>query len=174
MFTLNLADTIFLFCLLGGGALMLLSIVLGEVTDVFGGLGVDLEFAGVSIVAPLLGFVALFGAGGLFGTQALKVGDGTAGFVGLGTGVLGFVFVFAMLRIFRRSESGPEFRMESLVGSSGRLTVRGSPGRAGEVELRAMGANRRFIARSEKELATGALVTVTGVTGDTLTVAPAA
>lgn len=174
LFSLNLANTIFLLCLLGGGGLMLLSILLGEVTDLFGGFGIDLEVAGVGIVPPLLGFVALFGAGGLFGTQALKWAESAAGFLGLGTGLAGFFGVFVLLRFFKRSESGPEFQIASLVGASGHLTVGVSPRRAGEVELRAMGASRRFIARSEHDLAAGSLVTVTGVTGDTLIVTPAA
>jgi hypothetical protein len=172
--SIDLADTIFLFCLLGGGALLLVSLVLGEVTDLFGGLGVDLEFGGVGIVPPLLGFVALFGAGGLFATQALKVSNGAAGLLGLATGLAGFAGVFLMLRFFKRSEGGPEFRMESLVGSSGRLTVGINTGQAGEVELRAMGARRRFIARSNVEIPVGALVTVASVTGDTVIVEPVA
>jgi hypothetical protein len=170
LLTLNLTDTVFLLCLLAGGGLMLVSLVIGEVSDLIGGLGIDLEVAGVGIVSPLLGFVALFGAGGLFATQALKLSDSNASFVGLGAGVAGFLGVFGMLRFFRRSEGGPEFQVGSLVGSSGRLTVGVKPGSAGEVELRAMGAKRRFIATCEAEIPVGSLVTVTGVSGDTLIV----
>src|SRR4029077_16159971 len=76
-------------CLLVGGGMLLLTLI---VDDIFGGLlgAVHLGFdvAGVSPTPMLLGFIAMFGVGGLLGLHGLNAGIGGATLVGVVAGLL--------------------------------------------------------------------------------------
>src|SRR5258708_9341029 len=69
------ADLVFGVCLLFGGGLLLLTLV---VDDIFGGLlgalHLGFDVAGVSPTPLLLGFVAMFVAVGLFGLHSINAG----------------------------------------------------------------------------------------------------
>src|SRR5258706_12981441 len=73
------ADLVFGVCLLLGGGLLLLTLV---VDDIFGGilgpLHLGFDVAGVSPTPLLLGFIAMFGAGGLFGLHSINAGGGVS------------------------------------------------------------------------------------------------
>src|SRR2546428_14030989 len=74
---MSTADLVFGGCLVLGGGLLLLTLIFD---DLFGGilnaihLGFDL--GGVSPTPVLLGFVAMFGIGGLFGPDSFGLGPG--------------------------------------------------------------------------------------------------
>ena len=96
MIQIDVSDTIFLFCLLVGGGLLLISVVLGELLGGIGdAVGLDHDIGGSGVVPPILAFVSLFGAGGLFASQVLDL-DGTASaIVGILAGTIGAVSVGA-------------------------------------------------------------------------------
>ena len=161
MIQVDVSDTIFLFCLLVGGGLLLVSVVLGELLGGIGdAVGIDHDMGGSGVVPPILAFVSLFGAGGLFASQVLDF-DGTASaIVGIIAGAIGASSVGLLFRAFRRTEAGPEFKLEDVIGSTGR------------VKVVAMGAPRNFTATSASICGPGSLVRVTGVAGAQLVVEP--
>src|SRR5437879_12611565 len=99
---MNAADIVFGTCLLVGGALLLLTLI---VDDIFGGLlgAIHLGFdvAGVSPTPLLLGFISMFGVGGLVGLHSLGQGPGVATLSGGVAGLLGSVVVFGAFKALR-------------------------------------------------------------------------
>lgn len=166
---LDIADGVFLLCLLVGGVLLLVSVLVGEILD-----AVDIPFLGEGsgIVPPLLAFVALFGAGGLLGRQTFGLAGDQAAFLALGVGTAGAFGTGALLRLLRRSEAGPGLRLEDLVGRVGTADTPISPGSLGQVTVDAMGTGQRFLARSDSDLSQGQVVRVTAVVGGRLVVEP--
>src|ERR1700682_3329954 len=83
------ADLVFGVCLLLGGALLLLTLI---VDDLFGGLlgalHLGFDVAGVSPTPLLLGFVAMVGAGGLFGLHSINAGVGGSTLIATVAGLL--------------------------------------------------------------------------------------
>ena len=92
---MNAADLVFGVCLLAGGAMLLLTLI---VDDIFGGLlgaiHVGFDVAGVSPTPMLLGFVAMFGIGGLLGLHGLNAGVGGSTLIGVAAGLVGSAVVF--------------------------------------------------------------------------------
>lgn len=173
MIQVDVSDTIFLFCLLVGGGLLLVSVVLGELLGGLGdAIGIDHDIGGSGVVPPILAFVSLFGAGGLFASQALDLGGTASAIVGIVVGAIGAVSVGLLFRALRRSEAGPEFELEDVIGSTGRVKVRIGPTSVGEVEVVAMGAPRNFSATSASTCEPGSLVRVSAVAGAQLVVEP--
>src|SRR5207249_10772524 len=116
---MNAADIVFGTCLLVGGALLLLTLI---VDDIFGGLlgAIHLGFdvAGVSPTPLLLGFISLFGVGGLFGLHSLGVGVGGATLSGVVAGSLGTGVVFGAVKMLRPAESSESISLQDMVGST--------------------------------------------------------
>ncbi|HEX2142859.1 MAG TPA: NfeD family protein [Candidatus Limnocylindria bacterium] len=173
MFTIDVANTIFVVCLLAGGILLLVTVLLG---DLLGGLldsfNLDFDLGGVSLMPLLLAFVAMFGVGGLIGTEALDMDAGRASLVGAGFGALGAGIVFVLFNLLKRAEAPPAFSLEDLVGRSGRVSVSIPAGRNGSVLLSYGGASHDLTATADREISAGTLVSVTDVVGGTLIVAP--
>ena len=76
MITIDLANAIFIFCVAVGGILLLITVLLD---DILGGLlnflHLGFDLGGVTLMPLLLGFVSMFGVGGLFGTQMFGLRD---------------------------------------------------------------------------------------------------
>ena len=91
MITVPVEDFVFILCTLVGGGLLLITVL---VDDILGGvldaLHIGFDIGGVSLMPLLLGFVSMFGVGGLFATQVLDVHGGQAAIVGAISGALGF------------------------------------------------------------------------------------
>src|SRR5438067_13778784 len=121
---MSAADLVFGVCLLLGGAMLLLTLI---VDDVFGGLlgalHLGFEVAGVSPTPRLLGFVAMFGVGGLFGLHSLGQGPGVATLTGAVAGMLGAGVVFGAFKALRSAESSDAFSLEDMVGSTARVSI---------------------------------------------------
>jgi len=166
-------DLIFVLCTLIGGGLLLVTVL---VDDILGGvldaLHVGFDIGGVSLMPLLLGFVSMFGVGGLFGTQVLGLHAGPAAIVGTIGGVIGFLIVFVMFSVLRRSEGANPFSTSSLVGRSASVSVSIPAGRFGSVLVKAEGQTHEFSATASMDLPTGMPVTITGTTGTGLIVAP--
>jgi membrane protein implicated in regulation of membrane protease activity len=166
-------DLIFVVCTLVGGGLLLITVV---VDDILGGvldaLHIGFDIGGVSLMPLLLGFVSMFGVGGLFGTQFLGLHAGPAAIVGTIGGAIGFLIVFVMFSALRRSEGANPFSTSSLVGRPASVSVSIPAGRFGSVLVKAEGQTHEFTATAAVDLPTGTPVTVTGTAGTGLIVAP--
>jgi membrane-bound ClpP family serine protease len=169
------ADLVFGVCLLLGGSLLLLTLI---VDDIFGGLlgAVHLGFdvAGVSPTPLLLGFISMFGVGGLFGLHSLGQGPGPATISGVVAGMLGAGVVFGAFKVLRQAEGTESFSLQDMVGSSGRVSVGIPANRFGTVMISFAGASHNMTATADSEIPAGKQVKVVAVAGTNLVVAATA
>lgn len=174
MITIDLANSIFVGCLVVGGGLLLLTVL---VDDILGGIldaiHIDFDIGGVSLMPLLLGFVSMFGVGGLIGTEVLDLDGGRGSLVGLVFGVGGTLFVYFLFGALRRAEAGPAFSLRDLVGQRGRVTVSIRQGHQGSVLLSYGGSTHDITATADADIPVGATVLVTDLAGATLVVEPA-
>ena len=168
-------DLIFVVCTLVGGGLLLITVL---VDDILGGvldaLHIGFDIGGVSLMPLLLGFVSMFGVGGLFATQVLGVHAGQAAIIGTIGGAIGFGIVFVMFTLLRRSEGTNPFSTSSLVGRTASVSVSIPAGRFGTVLVKAEGQTHEFSATAATDIPSGTPVTVTATAGTGLVVAPLA
>src|SRR5216683_3162844 len=169
---MSAADLVFGTCLLLGGSLLLLTLI---VDDIFGGLlgAIHLGFdvAGVSPTPMLLGFIAMFGVGGLFGLHSLNAGPGGATLVGTVAGLIGAGVVFGAFKALRQAESTETFSLQDMVGSTGRVSVGIPANRFGSVLISFAGATHNLTATADVEIPAGHEVKVISVAGTNLVVA---
>lgn len=167
------ADLVFGACLLVGGGLLLLTLIFD---DLFGGvlnaihLGFDL--GGVSPTPVLLGFIAMFGIGGLFGLHSLGLNPGLATLVGGGAGLVGAGVVLGAFRVLGSAQSTEAFSLEDMVGSTGRVSVAIPANRFGSVLISFAGASHNMTATADSDIAAGKVVKVVAIAGNNLVVTP--
>lgn len=171
MFDLPIADTIFLLCTLVAGFLLLITVL---VDDILGGIFdfLDLDIGGSSLMPLLLAFVAMFGIGGLFGTQVLGLSGSQASIIGIVSGFVGAGIAWLLFRFLRQSTTPPPFSQEDLIGETAYVSVAIPRTEWGTVSLEAEGQMHEFRATSSEDIARGAIVDITGVAGNGLMVAP--
>jgi membrane-bound ClpP family serine protease len=166
-------DLVFGICLLVGGAMLLLTLI---VDDIFGGLlgAIHLGFdvGGVSPAPMLLGFLAMFGIGGLFGIHSIGAGVGVATLTGVAAGLVGSGVVFGSFKVLRQAESSDTFSLEEMVGAIGRVSVGIPANHFGTVMISFAGTSHNMTATADAEIPTGHAVKVVGVAGTNLVVAP--
>ncbi len=171
MITIDLANSIFVLCVAVGGILLLLTVLLD---DILGGLldflHLGFDLGGVTLMPLLLGFISMFGVGGLFGTQLFNLAAGPVSLVGLVFGVIGAVIVWLVFGALRRAEAPSAFSLDDLVGHRGRVTVTIPAGRNGSVLLSYGGSTHDVSATADRDIPAGSAVLVTDVTGSTLVV----
>jgi membrane protein implicated in regulation of membrane protease activity len=164
--TIPIEDLVFVIAALVGGGLLLITVVLD---DILGGLleaiHVDFSIGGISLMPPLLAFIAMFGVGGIFATQVLDLHGGPAAIVGVGFGLVGFAVAFLLFRALRRAEGGRPFSIGDLVGRTGSVSVAIPAGRLGTVYVRAEGQNHEISATAAEDIPSGAAIKVTGTAG---------
>ena len=164
--TVPIEDLIFVLAALVGGGLLLITVLLD---DVLGGLldafHIDFSIGGVSLMPPLLAFLAMFGVGGIFATQVLDLHGGPAAAVGVAFGVVGFAIAYLLFRALRRAEGTRPFSIGDLVGRTGSVSVTIPAGRLGTVYVRAEGQNHEISATASEEIPSGAAVKVIGTAG---------
>jgi membrane-bound ClpP family serine protease len=169
---LSTADLVFGVCLLLGGGLLLLTLI---VDDIFGGLlgalHLGFDVAGVSPTPLLLGFVAMFGVGGLFGLHSLNVGPGGATGVAMVAGMLGSGVVFGAFKVLKSAESTDSFSLQDMVGSTGRVSVGIPANHFGTVLISFAGSSHNMTATADSAIAAGSVVKVVAVAGGNLVVA---
>jgi len=167
----NAADLVFGACLLFGGGLLLLTLI---VDDIFGGLlgaiHIGFDVAGVSPTPMLLGFIAMFGVGGLFGLHSLNAGPGGATIVGVISGLLGAGVVFGAGKALRRAESTETLSLQDRVGSAARVSVGIPANKFGSVLISFAGASHNLTATADVEIPAGHDVKVIAVAGTNLVV----
>lgn len=164
--TIPIEDLVFVLAALVGGGLLLITVLLD---DILGGmldaLHIDFSFGGVSLMPPLLAFVAMFGVGGIFASQVLDMHGAPAAVVGVGFGVVGFAVAFVLFRALRRAEGERPFSIGDLVGRIGSVSVGIPAGRLGTVYVRAEGQNHEISATAAEDIPAGAAVKITATAG---------
>jgi membrane-bound ClpP family serine protease len=153
------ADLVFGVCLLLGGGLLLLTLV---VDDIFGGI----------LGALLLGFVAMFGAGGLFGLHSINAGVGVSTVIATGSGLVGAGVAFGAYKVLKQAESSDTFSLEDMVGSTGRVSVQIPANHFGSVLISFAGGSHNLTATADSEIPAGRTVKVVAVAGGNLVVVP--
>src|ERR1700682_1039740 len=165
------ADLVFGVCLLLGGGLLLLTLV---VDDIFGGLlgalHLGFEVAGVSPTPLLLGFVAMFGAGGLFGLHSINATVGVSTLIATGAGLLGAGVAFGAFKVLKQAESTDSFSLEDMVGSTGRVSVGIPANHFGTVLISFAGSSHNMTATADTEIPAGRMVKGVAVAGGNLRV----
>jgi membrane-bound ClpP family serine protease len=168
---MSAADLVFGVCLLVGGSLLLLTLI---VDDIFGGLlgAIHLGFdvAGVSPTPLLLGFISMFGVGGLFGLHSLGQSPGVASLSGVVAGMLGSSVVFGAFKVLRNAESTDTFSLQEMVGATGRVSVAIPANKFGTVMISFAGASHNMTATADTEIPAGKQVKVVAVAGTNLVV----
>jgi membrane protein implicated in regulation of membrane protease activity len=164
--TIPIEDLIFVLAALVGGGLLLVTVVLD---DVLGGLldaiHVDFSIGGVSLMPPLLAFIAMFGVGGIFASQVLNLHGGPAALVGVAFGVAGFAVAFFLFRALKRAEGSRPYSISDLVGQQGSVSVTIPAGRLGTVYVRAEGQTHEVTATAPEEITSGTAVKIVGTAG---------
>lgn len=164
MIEIPIADWVFGVAALVGGVLLLVTVVFD---DLVGGLldGLGFDFGGTSITPILLGFVGMFGAGGLFATQVLDMHSGQAAIVGVVSGVGGAALAAVLFGVLRRSESGEPFKLADLIGDSAYVSVAIPANRFGSVLAKREGQTHEFSATADRDIPAGRTVVITGIAG---------
>ncbi|MEI7743121.1 MAG: hypothetical protein WCK58_05135 [Chloroflexota bacterium] len=172
MITIPVEDWVFAVAALIGLVLLLITVVFD---DVLGGLldGFGFDIGGTSITPILLGFVGMFGAGGLFATQLLDVHSGTAAIIGVVAGIGGAVLAGALFGFLRRSESADPFKIADLVGDDAYVSVAIPASRFGSVLVKAEGQTHEFAATADRDIPSGRTVKISGVAGTAVIVTDA-
>jgi len=167
------ADLVFGGCLLIGGGLLLLTLIFDDQLGGFlNAFHFGLDLGGVSPTPVLLGFVAMFGVGGLLGIHGLGIGVGLATLVGVVAGAIGAGVVLAAFRFLRQAESTDTFSLEDMVGSTGRVSVSIPANHFGSVLISFAGASHNMTATADVEIPAGRVVKVVAIAGTNLVVAP--
>jgi membrane protein implicated in regulation of membrane protease activity len=171
VFDLPVADTIFLLCTLVAGVLLLITVL---VDDILGGIFefLDLDIGGSSLMPLLLAFVAMFGIGGLFGTQVLELSGSQASVIGIISGFIGAAIAWLLFRFLRQSTTPPPFSPDDLVGETAYVAVAIPRTQWGTITLEAEGQTHEFRATSSVDIERGQIVDITGVAGNGLIVTP--
>ena len=171
LFGFDAANTLFLALALVGAALLLIAVLLD---DLLGGaldsVGIQVDIGGASLMPILLAFVAMFGVGGLIGTQVLGLGNGPATLVGLLSGIAGSAIVVVVFNFLKQSESPSAFSLHDLVGKSARVAVGIRARGFGSVYVDAAGTSQEITATADRDIASGETVEVAGVAGAALIV----
>jgi membrane protein implicated in regulation of membrane protease activity len=173
MITVPVEDLVFIVCALVGGALLLVTVIFDDILGgIFDALHIGVDVGGTSLAPLLIAFVAMFGVGGLFGTQIMNVHGGQAALVGTAFGAVGVAIVYALFSTLRRAEGTRPFSLDDLVGRTANVAVAIPAGRLGSVYIRAEGQNHEFSATATMDVPSGSVVTVVAVRGNGLVVAP--
>jgi membrane protein implicated in regulation of membrane protease activity len=164
--TIPIEDIVFVAAALVGGGLLLVTVVLDDVLGgILDALNVDFSIGGISLMPPLLAFIAMFGVGGIFAGQVLDLHGGPAAVVGVGFGLVGFAVAFLLFRALKRAEGGRPFSIGDLVGQQGSVSVTIPAGRLGTVYVRAEGQTHEVSATAPEEITSGTAVKIVGTAG---------
>jgi membrane protein implicated in regulation of membrane protease activity len=164
--TIPIEDLVFVLAALVGGGLLLVTVVLDDVLGgILDAIHVDFSIGGISLMPPLLAFIAMFGVGGIFASQVMDLHGGQAAIVGVAFGLVGFGLAYFLFRTLKRAEGTRPFSIGDLVGQQGSVTVTIPAGRLGTVYVRAEGQTHEISATSPEEITSGTAVKVVGTAG---------
>ena len=169
--SLSSSDLVFGICLLVGGGLLLLTLIFDDLFGgLFGALHIGFDITGVSPTPILLGFVSMFGLGGLFGTHSLGLAAGPATLVAVLAGGLGGGVVLAAFKALKSAEGSSTFSLAEMIGSTAYVSVSIRANHYGSILISYAGNSHTLGATSDNDIPAGASVRVTGVAGANLVV----
>jgi membrane protein implicated in regulation of membrane protease activity len=164
--TIPIEDLVFVLAALVGGGLLLITVLLDDILGgILDSLNVDFSLGGVSLMPPLLAFIAMFGVGGIFATQVLNLHGGPAALIGVGFGLVGFAVAYLLFRALRRAEGARPSSIGDLVGHEGSVSVTIPQGRLGTVYVRAEGQTQELSATANEDIPGGTPIRVIGIAG---------
>jgi membrane-bound ClpP family serine protease len=167
-----LEDIVFFTCGLAGLVLAVASVVFGDrLGELLERAGIGVETARAPVAALLIGFISLFGAGGLLAVRILGIHGGFAVLAAMVAGIVGAVAGWAVSAFVRDAEREGAPSMRELVGQPASVAVAIAAGRFGSVYVRAEGRVHEYSATASVDISAGARVTVTGAVGNGLVVA---
>jgi membrane protein implicated in regulation of membrane protease activity len=173
MISVSLEDIVFAAFGLIGLVLAVATVVFGyELGETLDRLGVGVETSRAPVAALLIGFISLFGVGGLIAARVLGLHGGFAVLAGMVSGVVGAVAAGALSDYLRASENPGPPSMRELVGRPASVAVAIPAGRFGSVYIKAQGRTHEYSATAPADIPAGAHVTVTAAIGNGLVVAP--
>ena len=117
----------------------------------------------------LLGFLSMFGIGGLFGV-ALGAEAGVQALLALAAGALAAMLVFAIFSALHRAQGRQPTALRELVGRTGRVAVTIGRDMRGTVQLTYDGAVQMLPAHADAPIARGQEVVIIAVRGMAVTV----
>lgn len=153
-----------------GLALLIVTLVFGEVLDVF-----DLDVAGGLLSGPVIAsFLAAFGFGGALTMQATDVGVTGGALAGLASGAIVGGIAGGLTRSLMRMPTDASVRTGDLVGATAVVVTPIPEGGFGEVNVSHLGQTMKYNARASEPVDVGTPVEVTAVlSSSALMVAPA-
>jgi len=171
-------DLLTVFLIIGGlgFAFLLVSLAVGDIFEMFGGSadlgdpGVDFGFLDSRVLAV---FVTAFGGFGAIAAQ-MDFGAAVSSFVGL----LGGVFFAGMVSVFGRfligQQASSSVSDHDLIGRTAQVTVTIKAGQVGQITAKIGDERVEKIARAKSgaEIATGTIVTIDSIAGDSVIVSP--
>ena len=169
-------DLLTVFLIIGGlgFAFLIVSLVVGDVFEMFGG-GADLGDPGVDFgfldSRVLAVFITAFGG---FGAIAAQMGFGAV--ISSLAGLLGGVVFAAVVSVFGRfligQQASSSITDEDLIGRSVQVTVTIKPGQIGQIAAKIGDERIERIARTKDgtEMAAGSIVKVESIAGDSVIV----
>ena len=178
MIAVDLANAVFLICVVAAGLLLLVGLLLDdEIGPMLDFLRLRRAVRGVPIVVYVLAFILGFGIGGFIGTVGMNAEALPAFVFGLLAGLLGLLIVWSMsdTRTLRKAGAERKVDLDDLVGYRGRVSMSLSSGALGTVSLSYRGIEREFPATTTSDIPAGSLVVVDDVDESlsTLVVMPA-
>ena len=123
-----------------------------------------------TVLPIVLGFLAMFGIGGLFGSVAFGFGALGQTAVALGFGAFGAGIALAMFAALRRAEGDEPTALRELVGRRARVVVPIDPAARGTIALTYDGAVQTLPALAGTRIPRGQEVVISGVNGLAVTV----
>jgi membrane protein implicated in regulation of membrane protease activity len=119
-------------------------------------------------------FLTAFGVGGVVG-RYYNLSHPAASGVGVASGVVMAGIVYQFAKVLHSQQASSEVLMTSLVGRSAHVSVAIPAGGVGQIAVTFGGEHSEHIARSadDRALLRGAEVVITGLSGDSVVVAPA-
>ena len=172
-------DLLTIFLIIGGigFAFLLISLVVGDVFEMFGGTpdigvdsNVDFGFLDSRVLAVL---ITAFGGFGAIGVQ-MGFGAVVSSLIGLLGGVVFAVVVSLFGKFLVGQQASSTVTDDSLLGRSAQVTVAIKPGTVGQIACRIGDERVERVARSRdgNEIPEGTLVKVDSIAGDSVIVSP--
>ena len=164
---------------------LLLLLILLFVGEIFGGdhdLGHDGDIGdhdaggGPSIfsIRIMAAFLTAFGAGGVI-ARHYDMSHVAASAIGIACGMVMAGIVYQFAKMLYSQQASTDLRMTRLIGANGEVSVAIPQGGVGQITISAAGERTEHIARTAdgRPVARGVPVTITGLGGDSVIVAPA-
>ena len=164
---------------------LLLLLILLFVGEIFGGdhdVGHDGDIGdhdgagGPSIfsIRIMAAFLTAFGAGGVI-ARNYDLSHVAASGIGIVCGIVMAGIVYQFARMLYSQQASSDLTMRRLIGASGEVSVAIPKGGVGQITISAAGERTEHLARTGdgRPVQRGATVTITGLGGDSVIVAPA-